>query len=62
MCDLIIANYIGLHHTLLHLLLLINTWHLLQHNMYLSTQQQAHPLEFFALQMGLAIICHIHCV
>jgi len=26
--------------------------------MYLSTQQQAHPLEFFALQMKLAIICH----
>ena len=23
--------------------------------MYLSTQQQAHPLEFFALQMKLAI-------
>jgi len=58
MCDLIIA-YIGLHHTLLHLLSLIDTWYLLQwslppspqHKMYLSTQQQAHPLEFFALQM-----------
>jgi len=41
MCDLIIA-YIGLHHTLLHLLSLIDTWYLLQwslppspqHNMY----------------------------
>ena len=28
--------------------------------MYLSTQQQVHPLEYFALQMKLAIICHIH--
>jgi len=28
--------------------------------MYLSTQQKAHSLEFFALQMKLAIICHRH--
>ena len=28
--------------------------------MYLSTQQQVHPLEVFALHMKLAIICHIH--
>ena len=28
--------------------------------MNLSTQQQVHQLEFFALHMKLAIICHIH--